>query len=142
MRSTVLLGDIATIHDSKRVPLNSRQRAERKGEYPYYGASDVIDYVDDYLFDGDYVLSAEDGKNLRSRKTPIAYKASGKFWVNKHAHVVQGNESWINDYLTSFFRWLDVSQYITGAAQPTLHPQALLRIPIYWPGEMRAKESV
>ena len=140
MSSTVLLGDTAVIYDAKRKPLNSRERAERKGKYPYYGASDVVDHINDYLFDGEYVLIAEDGENLRSRKTPIAFKADGKFWVNNHAHVLQGKESWINDFIVSYFRYLDLSPYLTGAAQPKLNQESLLRIPITWPSDAFAKK--
>jgi type I restriction enzyme S subunit len=140
MRSTISLGDIATLHDAERIPLNSRERMSRKGKYPYYGASGIVDHIDDYLFDGEYVLISEDGENLRSRKTPIAFKATGKFWVNNHAHIVKGKEPWLNDFIVSYFQYLDASPYISGAVQPKLNQQALLSIPIIWPGEKRAKE--
>ena len=84
------IGDITENFDSKRVPIREKDRVS--GGYPYYGASGIVDYVHDYIFDGYFVLVAEDGENLRSRKTPIAFPASGKFWVNNHAHIVQGNE--------------------------------------------------
>jgi type I restriction enzyme S subunit len=137
---TVSLMEIATIHDKKRVPLNSRQRAKRQGSIPYYGATGIIDYVDEPLFDGEYVLIGEDGENLRSKKSDLAFKVSGRFWVNNHAHIVQGKEPWLNDYIVSVFRALDISPYITGAAQPKLNQAALMKIPIYWPGEEKAKE--
>ena len=139
MTQTVFLGDIATIHDKKRVPLNSRQRAERQGNIPYYGATGVLDYVDLPLFDGEYVLIGEDGENLRSKKADLAFKVSGKFWVNNHAHILQGHEPWINDYIVNAFRVIDILPYITGAAQPKLNQAALMRIPIYWPGSTEAK---
>ena len=75
----VTLGDIASIHDSKRVPLNSRERSVRKGEIPYYGAQGIVDYIGDFVFDGDYVLIAEDEENLRSRKQPIAFRRERNF---------------------------------------------------------------
>jgi type I restriction enzyme S subunit len=75
--------------DGQRVPVKSEDRKHKQGVYPYYGASGVIDQVDGYLFDGTYLLIAEDGANLLSRSTPIAFQASGKFWVNNHAHVVR-----------------------------------------------------
>ena len=84
------LNDLAEIHDQRRVPLSAMERDKRKGIYPYYGASGVVDYIDGYLFDGEFVLISEDGENLRSRQTPIAFKANGKFWVNNHAHVIRG----------------------------------------------------
>lgn len=137
---TVLIGDIATIHDKKRIPLNSRQRAERIGDIPYYGATGILDYVDKPIFDGEYVLIGEDGENLRSKKSDLAFKVSGKFWVNNHAHIIKGNKPWINDYIVQVFRGTDISPYVTGAAQPKLNQQALLSIPIYWPGEAEAKQ--
>ena len=140
MTQTVLLGDIATIHDKKRIPLNSRQRAERQGDIPYYGATGILDYVDKPLFDGEYVLVGENGVNLRPKKSDLAFKVVGKFWVNNHAHILQGNEPWINDYVINVFRVLDIAPYITGAAQPKLNQAALMRIPIYWPGEDSAKK--
>lgn len=136
----VSLADIATVHDSKRVPLNSRERSQRKGDVPYYGAQGIIDYIDDYIFDGDYVLIAEDGENLRSRKQPVAFRAKGKFWVNNHAHIVLGNERWLNDYIEAFFHYTDISQYVTGAAQPKLNQANLLKIQIPFV-EKTAKES-
>ena len=75
--------------DGRRIPLKSADRDKRSGQYPYYGASGIIDDIDEFLFDGDFLLIAEDGANLLSRSTPIAFKASGRFWVNNYAHVVQ-----------------------------------------------------
>jgi len=124
------LADIAIIYDSKRIPLNSRERSQRKGDIPYYGAQGIVDHIDDFIFDGDYVLIAEDGENLKSRKQPIAFRARGKFWVNNHAHIVLGNEPWINDYIEAFFHYTDISQYVTGAAQPKLNQGNLLKIKI------------
>src|SRR6266852_2261601 len=84
------LGEITENFDGRRVPVKEADR--RPGPYPYYGASGIVDHVDTYLFDGEYLLIAEDGENLRTRKTPIAFMASGRFWVNNHAHIVQGNQ--------------------------------------------------
>ena len=83
------LGEVTQNLDAERIPVRRADR--RPGPYPYYGASGIIDSIDDYIFDGEYLLIAEDGENLRSRTTPIAFLASGKFWVNNHAHVVSGN---------------------------------------------------
>jgi type I restriction enzyme S subunit len=136
----VSLSEIATIHDSKRIPLNSRERSERRGDIPYYGAQGVIDYVDDHIFEGDFVLIAEDGENLRSKKLPVAFRANGKFWVNNHAHIVKGSEDWINDYIEAFFNYSDISPYITGAAQPKLNQANLLKIKLPF-DELTAKEA-
>jgi type I restriction enzyme, S subunit len=116
------------------VPLNSQQRSERQGNYPYYGASGVIDAVDGYLFDGDYVLVAEDGENLNSRKLPVAFLARGRFWVNNHAHIIKGKESVADDrFLIAWFAQADIKGYITGAAQPKLSQANLKRISLRVP---------
>src|SRR5665648_820388 len=85
---TFLLGDLLVNYDSKRIPLSSKQRELRKGEYPYYGAQGIIDFVDGYLFDGEYMLIAEDGENLRSRNLPIANIVSGKFWMKNQICIL------------------------------------------------------
>jgi type I restriction enzyme, S subunit len=139
---TYKLEDIAVFYDSKRVPLNSRERESRKGIYPYYGASGVVDYINDYLFDGEYVLISEDGENLRSRTTPIAFKASGKFWVNNHAHVVKGNESFLDSWIIYYLQNMDLSPYITGAVQPKLNKENLQLIDILLPSFEEAKKIV
>jgi type I restriction enzyme, S subunit len=130
----VELGEIIDLFDSIRVPLNSQQRAERKGKYPYYGASGVIDSIDDYLFDGEYVLVAEDGENLNSRKLPVAFMARGQFWVNNHAHIIKGKKAVANDrFLIAWFAQADIKGYITGAAQPKLSQANLKRIALTAP---------
>ena len=85
------LGDVIKVLDYKRVPLSSKERATRKGVYPYYGAQGIIDYIDDFIFDGEYLLIAEDGENLKSQKQNVAQIARGKYWVNNHAHVVESD---------------------------------------------------
>jgi type I restriction enzyme, S subunit len=121
------LGDIVEFLDHKRVPLNSSERVTRQGAYPYYGASGVIDHIDDYIFDGTYLLVAEDGENLNSRKTPVAFFANGKFWVNNHAHIIRAIGDKADDYfIKAWFDQANISGYITGAAQPKLS-QANLR---------------
>lgn len=136
------LEDIAVFHDSLRVPLNSREREMRKGKYPYYGASGIVDYIDSYIFDGEYVLISEDGENLRSRKTPIAFKVNGKFWVNNHAHVIKGKEPFLNDWIIYFFQNLDINPYITGAVQPKLNRENLQLIEIHLPDFNQAKKII
>ncbi len=123
------LGDVIDIYDHIRVPLSAAQRATRKGPYPYYGAQGIIDYLDDYLFDGRYLLIPEDGENLNSRKLPIAYFADGKFWVNNHAHIVRGKPGLADDvFLKHALNGKDISGYITGAAQPKLSQANLKRM--------------
>lgn len=127
-------GDIAEFFDRQRVPLSGREREQRQGPYPYYGASGVIDHIDDYIFDGRYLLIAEDGENLNSRKLPLAFFADGKFWVNNHAHIVRGISGKSNDYfLKAWFAQANISGYITGAAQPKLTQANLKRIELRLP---------
>lgn len=116
--------------DGKRIPLNMNERAERKGEFPYYGASGVIDSVDKYLFDGDFLLISEDGANLLARNSPIAFSASGKFWVNNHAHVVAPKEGIPIGYLAAFLNKIDLAPFVTGTAQPKLTQRAMNTIGI------------
>jgi type I restriction enzyme S subunit len=128
------MGEVLEFFDTRRVPLNSRQRAERQGQYPYYGASGIVDYIDDFAFDGRYLLVAEDGENLRSRKTPVAFFANGRFWVNNHAHVVRGVPAVADDqFLKDWFAQADINGYITGAAQPKLSQESLKRIRLRLP---------
>jgi type I restriction enzyme S subunit len=127
------LEDFVDIHNQTRIPLSKMDRSRRQGIYPYYGASGIIDYVDDYLFDGEFVLVSEDGENLKSRKTPIAFKASGKFWVNNHAHIIQGKKHFHNNLIVYYFKNLDLHEFITGAVQPKLNKANLLSIPLYLP---------
>ena len=115
---TCTLGDLTDNFDAMRIPVKERDR--RPGRYPYYGASGVVDYVDDFLFDGEYLLIAEDGENLRTRNTPIAFLVNGKFWVNNHAHIVQGNGNADTRFLKYALSALDISGYLTGSTMPKL----------------------
>jgi type I restriction enzyme, S subunit len=83
------LGEITENFDAQRRPVKASER--RAGPYPYFGAQGIVDFVEGYLFDGEFVLVAEDGENLRSRNEPVALLANGKFWVNNHAHILRGN---------------------------------------------------
>jgi len=89
---SIALGDVIEIYDSKRKPLSSREREERKGSFRYFGATGVLDYVNDYLFDGEYVLLAEDGTVIDENGYPIVQLVSGQFWVNNHAHIMQAKK--------------------------------------------------
>ena len=112
--------EITINFDKKRIPLSSIQRSKRQGQFRYYGAQGVIDYIDDYIFDGRYLLIAEDGENLKSNKNDIAQIAEGQFWVNNHAHIVQCNDKCRLDYLCYLINNMDISGFITGSAQPKL----------------------
>ena len=124
------LSEVADFHNHRRVPLKSLDRQKRQGKYPYYGASGVVDHIDDYIFDGVFLLVSEDGENLRTRKTPIAFKTSGKFWINNHAHILQEKEEGVLDYLEYYFSILDLTPFITGAVQPKLNKANLETIEI------------
>lgn len=117
------LGDVTVNHDSRRRPVKSTERT--RGPYPYYGASGVVDFVDTFIFEGLHLLVAEDGENLRSRSTPVAFLADGQFWVNNHAHVLQGNALSDTRYLSYAVEQLDLSGYLTGSTQPKLTKAAL-----------------
>ncbi len=109
--------------DSRRVPITSTDRIS--GVYPYYGASGIVDYVDDYIFDEDILLISEDGANLVMRTTPIAFSVSGKVWVNNHAHVVRFKEMATQKYIEVAFSVIDISEHITGSAQPKFNQAKL-----------------
>ena len=130
---TYKLGDVVNILDNRRIPLSAREREQRHGEYPYYGAQGIIDYVDEYLFDGTYLLIAEDGENLRSKKQNIAQLVSGKYWVNNHAHILESNGLCDIRYICYLLNIIDISGYITGSAQPKLNQANLLAISISLP---------
>lgn len=118
--------------DSRRVPLNADERGARQGSFPYYGASGVIDSVDDYLFDGDLVLVGEDGANLLNRSTPLAFVAYGQYWVNNHAHVLRPKFGPV-EFWAARIEALDVSPVVSGSAQPKLTADALMALRISWP---------
>ena len=125
--------EVSINYDKKRIPLSGAQRAKRPGMYRYYGAQGVIDYIDDYIFDGIYLLIAEDGENLKSKKQNIAQVVDGRFWVNNHAHIVQGNSLCETRYLCYLLNSMDLSGYITGSAQPKLNQANLLAIELRLP---------
>ena len=127
------LGEVVNILDYKRIPLSSAERKTREGGFPYYGAQGIIDYIDDYIFDGTYLLIAEDGENLKSKKQDIAQLAHGKYWVNNHAHIVESNGICDIRYLCYILNNIDLSGYITGSAQPKLNQANLSAISIILP---------
>ena len=134
--------DVTINFDRKRIPLSAKQRSERQGNYRYYGAQGVIDYVDNYIFDGTYLLIAEDGENLKSQKQNIAQIAKGKFWVNNHAHIVQTNERCDLQYLYYLINSMDLSGYITGSAQPKLNQANLNAVALQLPSIDEQKKIV
>jgi len=123
-------GDLVENKDGQRKPIKSSDRDNRQGPYPYYGASGIIDTYDDYLFEGEHLLIAEDGANLLSRSTPIAFLATGKYWVNNHAHVVAANGKANLTFLECLLNLRDLKDSITGSAQPKLNQANLNGISI------------
>jgi type I restriction enzyme, S subunit len=114
------LKEAASFSNSKRVPLSSRERAARKGSYRYFGATSVMDHVDDYLFDGVYVLVGEDGSVSTEQGLPFLQYVWGKFWVNNHAHILQGINGWSAEALYLLLAQSNVQHLVTGAVQPKL----------------------
>lgn len=129
---TVSLGDAVVSDDSKRKPVKSADR--RPGPYPYWGASGVVDWVDEFIFDYPTMLVSEDGENLKTRKTPIAFLADGRYWVNNHAHVLRAADGFDLRFLTYAVGLADISGFLTGSTQPKLTAGNLARIPLQVPG--------
>ena len=126
------LDDVVEFLDTMRKPLEGAKRIS--GPYPYYGASGIVDYVDGYLFDEELILLSEDGANITDRNYPVCFLASGKYWVNNHAHVLrtkQGNE---NNFICNSLERKDYTQYNTGMAMPKLNKETCKKIPILCPG--------
>lgn len=130
---TYRLKDILCNYDNLRKPLSSMERVSFQGDYPYYGAQGIIDHVRDYRYDGEYLLIAEDGENLKARSQPIALIATGKFWVNNHAHVVKTNELADIKYTCYALNNMDISGYVTGTAQPKLSQKNLNGMKVLFP---------
>ena len=124
------LDQISENLDSKRQPITSGLRTS--GKIPYYGASGIVDYVEDYIFDGDFLLISEDGANLLARNTPIAFSVSGKIWVNNHAHILKFRTYEERRFIEFYLNKTDLTPYISGAAQPKLNKKNLnsIKIPI------------
>lgn len=120
-----VLGNIITNFDSKRKPLSSRQRAEMNGEYRYFGATSVMDYVNDFLFDGTYLLLAEDGSVIKNDGTPYLQYIWGKFWVNNHAHILQAKAPFTVEYLYLLLSRVNVQSLVNGAVQLKINQKAM-----------------
>ncbi len=121
------LGEVVKFSNGKRVPLSETDRQKRQGKYRYYGASGVIDYVDDYLFDGQYILIGEDGANILTRSSTLAFVVEGKFWVNNHAHIFQSKKG-DNTFLATYLESLNYEKYNSGTAQPKLNLENLKKV--------------
>lgn len=122
--------DVVINHDSRRKPVKEDDRAKRHGRYPYYGASGIIDSIDDYIFEGTFLLIAEDGMNLINRTKPIALTAAGQFWVNNHAHIVAAGEAIELTYIQELLNLTDLRDFVTGIDQMKLTRTNMDRIPV------------
>ena len=131
------LDEISENCDRHRKPVTKGKR--EAGKYPYYGASGIVDYVSDYIFDGDYLLVSEDGANLLARNTPIAFSISGKNWVNNHAHVLKFDTYELRRYVEIYLNAIDLSKYISGGAQLKLNQENLNKISIPIPTDEQIK---
>jgi type I restriction enzyme, S subunit len=126
-------GDISISRDGERIPVSREERSQRAKVYDYYGASGVIDKIDGFLFDKPLLLIGEDGANLINRSTPIAFIARGNYWVNNHAHVLDGLSEGFLQYLELFINSIDLKPYVTGTAQPKMNQAKMNSIPVALP---------
>jgi type I restriction enzyme S subunit len=138
----VRFGEATICRDGQRVPVSKEERAGRRGEYDYYGASGAIDKIDGYLFDEPLLLIGEDGANLVSRSTPIAFIAAGRYWVNNHAHVIDSMSPDMLRYLEVFVNAIDLVPYVTGTAQPKMNQAKMNSIPVAVPPANEQREIV
>lgn len=135
------LGEVAEILDYKRRPLSSEERTEMKGEYPYYGAMSVVDYIDSFLFDGIYLLFSEDGANVVDENGfPALQYVYGKFWLNNHAHILQGKNELSTEYLYLSLKKKNVADLVTGAAQPKINQENMCGIEVLVPDDVALKK--
>ncbi len=138
------VSEIIELHDSKRIPLSSRERANLAKIYPYYGATSVMDYVDRFLFDGIYLLLGEDGTVVDGKGFPILQYVEGKFWVNNHAHILTGRNGFSVELLYLLFSLTNVQGIVTGAVQPKISQANLNKVSIVIPSidELRTFDSI
>ncbi|MCB5770913.1 restriction endonuclease subunit S [Megasphaera elsdenii] len=138
------VSEIIELHDSKRIPLSSREREKLNKIYPYYGATSVMDYVDRYLFDGIYLLLGEDGTVVDDKGFPVLQYVEGKFWVNNHAHIITGKCGFTVELLYLLFSLTNVKSIVTGAVQPKISQSNLNKVPVLIPDsdELESFDSV
>ena len=132
------LGEVVMNFDRKRKPLSVLEREKRPGKYPYYGAATVLDHIDGFLFDGRYLLVGEDGTVITTSGTPMLQLVQGQFWVNNHAHVLQGDKI-STEFAYCFLSQYQISGHITGVAQPKITQANLNRIPVKIPTKRLAE---
>lgn len=136
------LGEVVTFLDGKRRPVKDADRAKMRGSIPYYGASGIVDYVNDYLFDEELILLSEDGENILSRNCRLAFRISGKAWVNNHAHVLRPNPDVNIGFLTDYLESLNYERFNSGTAQPKLNKQTCSGIPVALPPTKAEQDAI
>lgn len=129
----VRLGEVVEFKDGKRRPIKSEDRALMAGSYPYYGATGVIDYVNDFIFDEELILLGEDGENILSRNAKLVYHIKGPAWVNNHAHVMKVRAGYDTSFLAHYLEGIRYDKYNTGTAQPKLNKAVCEKIPLRIP---------
>ncbi|WP_367110756.1 restriction endonuclease subunit S [uncultured Psychrobacter sp.] len=127
------LKDCVTFLNGMRKPIKQEDRADIQGQYPYFGATGIIDYVNDYIFDDELILLGEDGENILSRAVPHVFMVSGKIWVNNHAHVMKANKDKNSEFLCIYLESLDYKKFNSGSAQPKINKAVCEKIPVYFP---------
>ncbi|CEA00299.1 Type I restriction modification DNA specificity domain protein [Metalysinibacillus saudimassiliensis] len=126
-----LLNDLVDFHNNQRKPVKETDRIS--GEFPYYGASGIVGYVNDFIFEGEYLLLSEDGANIISRNLPIVYKTKGKFWVNNHAHIFTSKSFISQEFLFQYLEKINYIPFNSGTAQPKLNLDSIKSIPLFIP---------
>ena len=140
--SEVPLGEVVRNFDSRRIPLSSRERLQRRGQYRYFGATGVMDWVDGFLFEGLHLLVAEDGSVEKADGTPFLQLADGKFWVNNHAHVLRGTTDADTRFLYYALSTVAIRPYISGSVQAKLNQGSLNRILVPYPGKHAVRSAI
>lgn len=128
------LGDAIEVYDYKRKPLSKMERDKMKSGtilYPYYGAAEIMDYIDSYLFEGEYILMGEDGTVKTDEGYPVLQYATGKFWPNNHAHILQAKEPYNNCFIWYYLKTTNIENIVTGAVQPKINQANMLSLPFY-----------
>lgn len=136
------LGEIATFLDGRRRPVRDSDRAKMRGSIPYYGASGIVDHVNDHIFDEELILLGEDGENILSRNVPLAFRISGKIWVNNHADVLKPHQGMNIGFLTDRLESINYEKYNSGTAQPKLNKKTCAQIPVAFPPTEAEQESI
>ena len=134
------LGECIELFDSKRIPLSSRQRESMRKIYPYYGAASLMDYVDDFIFDGIYILLGEDGTVIDDNGYPILQYVWGKFWVNNHAHILKGKNGFTEESIYMLLKNTSVQGIVTGAVQPKINQANLKSLKVLIPSHETLKK--